>query len=73
MDASLSPYTVLGLPTTATTKEINKAYKLKALQLHPDKNPDNINAADEFLKVTAAYDILKGTFSPSPSRIERLM
>lgn len=60
MDVSLSPYTVLGLPPNATAKEINKAYKLKALQLHPDKNPDNVHAKEEFLKVTAAYDILKG-------------
>lgn len=64
MDATVDHYVVLGLPsgeegTTLTEKDINKAYKLKALELHPDKRPDDPNAASNFQQLRTSYDILK--------------
>lgn len=57
-------YDVLGLPSGVeaaklTEKEISKAYKLKALELHPDKRPDDPNAHDNFQKLKSSYEILK--------------
>lgn len=53
-------YKVLGVPRTATTKEIKKAYKEKALKHHPDKvAPEDRDAAEqEFMKIAQAYEIL---------------
>lgn len=34
-------YSLLGVEQNATAKEFTKAYRLKALKYHPDKNPDN--------------------------------
>ncbi|GLT58471.1 hypothetical protein SLA2020_313610 [Shorea laevis] len=57
-------YVVLGLPSgeegaKLTEKEISKAYKQKALELHPDKRPDDPNAHDNFQKLKSSYEILK--------------
>src|SRR5690606_36960836 len=49
---------VLGVPETATQKEINKAYRKLARQLHPDANPNNPEAEERFKEVAAAYDVL---------------
>lgn len=51
-------YKILGVNKTATTEEIVKAYRQKAIQFHPDKNPDNAQAAEEFKKCSEAYEIL---------------
>lgn len=42
-------YELLGLPKTATADEIKKTYRRLALKYHPDKNPDNPDAADKVL------------------------
>ncbi|KAL5857005.1 hypothetical protein ACOSQ3_004463 [Xanthoceras sorbifolium] len=57
-------YEVLGLPSGVEgakliEKEISKAYKFKALELHPDKRPDDPNARANFQKLKSSYDILK--------------
>ncbi|XP_027366498.1 dnaJ homolog subfamily C member 17 [Abrus precatorius] len=64
MDVEIDHYTVLGLPSgeegaNLTEKDINKAYKSKALELHPDKRPDDPNAASNFQQLRTSYDILK--------------
>ena len=51
-------YRVLGVPRGATTAEINKAYKKLAVKYHPDKNPDNPQAEENFKRVAEAYDCL---------------
>ena len=52
-------YEVLGVSSSAGTDEIKKAYRKLALKWHPDKNPDNREAAEEKFKAVAqAYDIL---------------
>eukprot|EP01006_Ploeotia_vitrea_P040687 TRINITY_DN66447_c7_g1_i1.p1 TRINITY_DN66447_c7_g1~~TRINITY_DN66447_c7_g1_i1.p1 ORF type:complete len:456 (-),score=90.17 TRINITY_DN66447_c7_g1_i1:1174-2541(-) len=48
-------YKILGLPRTASKEEIKKAFKKKALELHPDKNP---GGEAEFKKLNHAYSIL---------------
>jgi len=52
-------YELLGVESTATEHELKKAYRKKALQLHPDKNRDNIEeATSKFAIVRAAYEVL---------------
>ncbi|KAF5734810.1 hypothetical protein HS088_TW15G00303 [Tripterygium wilfordii] len=57
-------YALLGLPSgeegaKLTEKEISKAYKLKALEIHPDKRPDDPYAHANFQKLKTSYEILK--------------
>jgi molecular chaperone DnaJ len=51
-------YKVLGVSETATPKEITKAYRKLARELHPDANPGNPTAEERFKEVSAAYDVL---------------
>jgi curved DNA-binding protein CbpA len=50
-------YASLGLNSAATPADIKKAFRQKAAQFHPDRNPDP-NAAAYFREVQEAYDIL---------------
>nr|XP_031535441.1 dnaJ homolog subfamily B member 6-like [Vicugna pacos] len=52
-------YEVLGVPQNASSSDIKKAYYQLALQVHPDKNPENQEAAEEkFRQVAEAYAVL---------------
>lgn len=51
-------YKVLGVPETATHKEITKAYRKLARDLHPDSNPDDPKAEERFKEASAAYAVL---------------
>ncbi|XP_075160513.1 cysteine string protein isoform X1 [Haematobia irritans] len=53
-----SLYEILGLPKTATAEDIKKTYRKLALKYHPDKNPDNVDAAEKFKEVNRAHSIL---------------
>ncbi len=48
-------YKVLGVVSTATDKEITRAYRKLAKQYHPDANP---GSEDRFKEISAAYDVL---------------
>jgi DnaJ-class molecular chaperone len=49
---------LLGVRSDASTDEIKKAYYKRALKLHPDKNPGDKTKAEEFQKVSEAYQVL---------------
>lgn len=51
-------YAVLGIARAATQEEIKKAYRKKAIQYHPDKNPGDPKAETKFKEVSEAYEIL---------------
>ncbi|KAK1797803.1 hypothetical protein P4O66_008156, partial [Electrophorus voltai] len=51
-------YKILGVSKSASIKDIKKAYRKLALQLHPDRNPDDPNAQDKFADLGAAYEVL---------------
>jgi DnaJ-class molecular chaperone len=52
------PYVILGVSRDADEGEIGKAYRALAKKFHPDLNPGNPGAEDEFKKISAAYSIL---------------
>jgi DnaJ-class molecular chaperone len=52
------PYETLGVKKDASQADIQKAYRRLAKKLHPDLNPGNKKAEEEFKKVSAAYDLL---------------
>jgi molecular chaperone DnaJ len=51
-------YELLGVRPNATTDEIKSAYRQLALKYHPDRNPGDRLAEEEFKKVSEAYQVL---------------
>ena len=51
-------YEVLGVPRTATDDEIKKAYRKLAVKFHPDKNPGDKAAEEQFKELGQAYEAL---------------
>lgn len=51
-------YEVLDVAKTASEEEIKKAYRKKAIQYHPDKNPGDKAAEEKFKEAAEAYEVL---------------
>lgn len=51
-------YVVLGVSKTASADEIKKAYRKLAMQFHPDRNPNDKDAAEKFKEASEAYEVL---------------
>jgi DnaJ-class molecular chaperone with C-terminal Zn finger domain len=51
-------YEVLGVDKSASAEEIKKAYRKKAIQFHPDKNPGDKQAEEKFKEAAEAYEVL---------------
>ncbi|MEK7254153.1 MAG: DnaJ domain-containing protein, partial [Bacteroidota bacterium] len=52
-------YEILGVGRSADDTTIKKAYRQKALEFHPDRNPGNKEAEDKFKEAAEAYEILR--------------
>jgi molecular chaperone DnaJ len=51
-------YEILGVSKQATLEEIKKAYRRLAMKHHPDRNPGDKEAEEQFKRVSEAYEIL---------------
>jgi curved DNA-binding protein len=52
-------YKILGVDRSAKLVDIKKAYRQLALKCHPDKNPENPKAHEQFIKLQEAYEVLQ--------------
>lgn len=51
-------YEILGIPANASNKKIKEAYRTLAFEYHPDRNKDNIAAAEKMKRINEAYAVL---------------
>ena len=61
----MNPWHELGLEESASAEEIRRAYRRLAAEHHPDRNPDDDQAAERFQRVRQAYEMLT---KPPPQR-----
>jgi DnaJ-class molecular chaperone len=66
---SWDPYAALGVPKSASSDEVRKAYRKLAKELHPDVRPNDKAAAERFKRATAAFNLL--TDEPLRGRFDR--
>ncbi len=51
-------YEILGVPRDADEQTIKRAYRKLAMKYHPDRNPNDEEAAEKFREATEAYEVL---------------
>ena len=51
------PHELLGIDAKSELSAIKKAYRKLSREKHPDKNPDNPKAVNEFIQITKAYTV----------------
>lgn len=51
-------YELLGVDRTASGEQIKRAYRKRARELHPDANPDDPRAEEQFKELSRAYEVL---------------
>ncbi|MGW8256463.1 MAG: molecular chaperone DnaJ [Thermoguttaceae bacterium] len=51
-------YDVLGVPRTATESQISEAYRKLAMKFHPDRNPGDEQAVENFKEAAEAFEVL---------------
>lgn len=56
--APFDPFEILGVPQSATKREIERAYRVLASTMHPDKNKNDPGAADAFMRIASAKKAL---------------
>ncbi|EFN55777.1 hypothetical protein CHLNCDRAFT_145222 [Chlorella variabilis] len=54
------PWATLGVPQTASEKEIKKAHRKLVLQHHPDVRKDDVVAHARFMRIQEAYELIMG-------------
>ncbi|VDO50064.1 unnamed protein product [Onchocerca flexuosa] len=57
-DTVVDYYEILGLEKNATEQQIKNSYRKLALKFHPDRNPGDQKAAEQFKKLSIAYAVL---------------
>src|SRR5690349_16812127 len=58
MAAKKDYYEVLGVNKDASSEDIKKSYRKLAMKYHPDRNPDNPKAEEQFKEAKEAYEML---------------
>lgn len=53
-----NPYSVLGIKASASQEEIKLAFRELARRFHPDRNPGDREAEEQFRRAQAAYELL---------------
>ncbi|KAF8960314.1 DnaJ domain-containing protein [Flammula alnicola] len=57
-EEEINPYELLNVKTESTEQEIRTAYRQRSLKVHPDRNPNNPDAARKFHELNQAYELL---------------
>ena len=66
-------YERLGVTPTAKSDEIKRAYRTRAMDCHPDRNPNNTVALENFIAVSKAYDTLSDPILRREYDLERVI
>lgn len=51
-------YEILGISKNASQEEVKKAYRKRALEFHPDRNPGDKESEKKFKEISEAYEVL---------------